>query len=178
MAWVVIATAVVSTAVSIHGQRQSAKAQGEAIDYQNEMQRQQAKWNSDQLNKQANADENTAQENMRRERDNNKRELARRRAVSARGGLAESGAVTDNLIEASSRHQSEIDDIWEKASTQSHQKRASAHMGLWESAVNSAGLDFQKSAMQSAAKTQMWTTGIQGAGKAGSAAAKHDWSGK
>ena len=90
--------------MSIQGQKQAAEAQARASMMS-------AQWNADQANKQAAYDEGVAQQNIRRERDNNKRELARRRAASARGGLAESGAVTDNLIEASSRHQKEIDDM-------------------------------------------------------------------
>ena len=130
------------------GQRQAAKAAEES-----------AEWNADQLRKQANYDEGIAQKNMRRERENNKRELARRRAAGARGGLAESGAVTDNLIEASSRHQQEIDDMWDKAATASSTLRAKAQMGLWEAAVGAE-----------AAKTNMWATGIGAVASVGKSA--------
>ena len=95
-----------------------------------------------------------AQKNMRRERENNKRELARRRASSARGGLMETGAVSDNLIEASEKHQTEIDDIWEKASTQAQTRRAQANMSIWEGQVG-----------KQAAKTAMWGTAVGTAGK-------------
>ena len=143
MAWVAIAVVSVGStlagaAVSIQGQRNAAKAADQA-----------AEWNADQANKQAKYDESVAQKNMRRERENNKRELARRRAQSARGGLVESGAVSDNLIEASSRHQTEVDDIWEKAATASSTLRAKGQMGIWEAAVGSQ-----------AAKTNMWATGV------------------
>lgn len=150
MAWFAIATAVVSTAVGIHGQRQAAKAQEQA-----------AEWNADQMRKQAAYEESLAQKNMRRERENNRRELARRRASSARGGLAETGAVADNLIEASERHQQEIDDIWERASTVAQTHRAKANMSIWEGQV-----------AQQAAKTAMWGTAIQGAGQVYGAGAK------
>ena len=150
MAWVAIATAVVSTAVGIHGQRQAAKAAEQA-----------AEWNADQQRKQAAYEESVAQKNMRRERENNKRELARRRASAARGGLMETGAVSDELIEASERHQVEIDDIWEKASTQAQTRRAQANMSIWEGQTTAA-----------AAKTAMWGTGIGAVGSVASQAMK------
>jgi len=148
MSWIAIAVTVsaVSTvagaAVGIHGQRQAAKAAEDS-----------AEWNADQQRKQARYEESVAQKNMRRERENNKRELARRRASSARGGLMETGAVSDNLIEASEKHQVEIDDIWERASTQAQTRRAQANMSIWEGQV--AG---------QAAKTAMWGTAIGAAG--------------
>jgi len=148
MSWITLAvvTSVVSTvggaAMSIHGQRNAAKAAEDS-----------AEWNADQQRKQARYEEGVAQKNMRRERENNKRELARRRASSARGGLMETGAVSDNLLEASERHQVEIDDIWEKAATQANTRRAQANMSIWEGQV--AG---------QAAKTAMWGTAIGAAG--------------
>ena len=136
-----ISTAV-GAGVSMVGQRNAAKAAEES-----------AEWNADQQRKQARYDESVAQKNMRRERENNKRELARRRASSARGGLMETGAVSDNLIEASERHQTEIDDIWEKAATQANTRRAQANMSIWEGQVG-----------KQAAKTAMWGTAIGAAG--------------
>ena len=144
-----ISTAV-GGGVSIIGQRNAAKAAEQS-----------AEWNADQQRKQARYEESVAQKNMRRERENNKRELARRRASSARGGLMETGAVSDNLIEASERHQVEIDDIWERASTQAQTRRAQANMSIWEGQTTAA-----------VAKTAMWGTGIGAVGKAGVAAAK------
>jgi len=129
--------------MSIHGQRQAAKAAEQS-----------AEWNADQQRKQARYEETVAQKNMRRERENNKRELARRRASSARGGLMETGAVSDNLIEASERHQTEIDDIWEKAATQANTRRAQANMSIWEGQVG-----------KEAAKTAMWGTAIGAVGQ-------------
>jgi len=146
MAFFNIAAAVATvagTVMSIQGQRNAAKAAEQS-----------AEWNADQQRKQASYEESVAQKNMRRERENNKRELARRRASSARGGLMETGAVSDNLIEASERHQVEIDDIWEKAATQANTRRAQANMSIWEGQV--AG---------QAAKTAMWGTALGGAGK-------------
>ena len=105
MAFFNIAAAVATVAgtyMSVQGQRSAAKAAEQS-----------AEWNADQQRKQAAYEEGIAQRNMRKERENNKRELARRRANSARGGLMETGAVSDNLIEASERHQVEIDEIWE-----------------------------------------------------------------
>jgi hypothetical protein len=148
---IVSATATIGGAVmSIQGQKNAAKAAEQAAD-----------WNADQANKQADYNDSVAQKNMRRERENNKRELARRRASAARGGLAESGAVTDNLIEASSRHQQEIDDIWERAAAQSSTMRAKGEMGIWEAAVGSE-----------AAKTNMWATGIGAVGSVAQTAMK------
>ena len=132
------------------GQRQAAKAAEQA-----------AEWNADQQRKQAAYEESVAQKNMRRERENNKRELARRRASAARGGLMETGAVSDELIEASERHQVEIDDIWEKASTQANTRRAQANMSIWEGQVTGQ-----------AAKTAMWGTAVKGAGQVYGAGAK------
>jgi hypothetical protein len=148
MSWIAIAvtTSVVSTvagaAMSIHGQRNAAKAAEQS-----------AEWNADQQRKQAAYEESVAQKNMRRERENNKRELARRRASSARSGLMETGAVSDNLLEASERHQVEIDDIWERAATQANTRRAQANMSIWEGQTTAA-----------AAKTAMWGTAIGAAG--------------
>ena len=150
IAVVSVSATVAGAALSIKGQKNAAKAAEQA-----------AEWNADQANKQANYDESVAQKNMRRERENNKRELARRRATSARGGLVESGAVSDNLIEASSRHQTEIDDIWEKAATASSTLRAKGQMGIWEAAVGSE-----------AAKTNMWATGVGAVGSIANTAMK------
>lgn len=153
MAFFNIAAAVATvagTVMSIQGQRNAAKAAEQS-----------AEWNADQQRKQASYEESVAQKNMRRERENNKRELARRRANSARGGLMETGAVSDNLIEASEKHQTEIDDIWERASTQSQTRRAQANMSIWEGQV--AG---------QAAKTAMWGTAMGGAASAASYGAK------
>ena len=145
MAFFNIAAAVATvagTVMSIQGQRNAAKAAEQS-----------AEWNADQQRKQAKYEESVAQKNMRRERENNKRELARRRASSARGGLMETGAVSDNLIEASERHQVEIDDIWEKASTQANTRRAQANMSIWEGQTKA-----------SAAETAMWGTAVGAAG--------------
>lgn len=142
MSWgiIAVATTVISTGATMYGQRQAAKAQEDA-----------AEWNADQMRKQARYEESVAQKNMRRERENNRRELARRRASSARGGLAETGVVADNLIEASERHQQEIDDIWERASTVAQTQRSKANMSIWEGKV-----------AKQAAKTAMWGTAIGG----------------
>jgi flagellar biosynthesis component FlhA len=172
MAFFAIAAAVVGTGMSMYGQKQASQAEARMMrqqnEYQNETEKMQAEWNRDQLQKQANYEETVAQKNMRRERENNKRELARRRASAARGGLMETGAVSDNLIEASERHQTEIDDIWEKVSTASQQRREQANMAMWEAATSKAGRDWQTSASISALKqsttTAMWGTAIKGAG--------------
>ena len=150
--WVAIGSAAVGTGVSIMGQRQSAKAAEQS-----------AEWNADQARKQAAYEESVAQKNMRRERENNKRELARRRASAARGGLMETGAVSDNLIEASERHQTEIDDIWERASTQANTRRAQANMSIWEGAQ-----------AKSAAESAIWGTALGGLGSAASSLSKMD----
>ena len=145
MSWgvIAIATTAISAGATMYGQRQAAKAQEQA-----------AEWNADQMRKQAAYEESVAQKNMRRERENNRRELARRRAASARGGLAETGAVADNLIEASERHQQEIDDIWERASTVAQTQRGKAQMSIWEGQV-----------AKQASRTAMWGTAIGGATK-------------
>ena len=132
--------------MSVQGQRAAAKAAEQS-----------AEWNADQARKQASYEESVAQKNMRRERENNRRELARMRALGARSGLAETGVVSDNLIEASERHHTEIDDIWEKASTQAKQLRCQAQMSLWEG----------KQAKQ-ASKYQIYGTVAQGVGSVAS----------
>ena len=119
--WVAIGSAAVGTGVSIMGQRQAAKAAEQS-----------AEWNADQARKQAKFDEATAQENMRRKRENNKRELARQRAMGARSGLAETGAVEGMLVDKAERLQTDVDDIWKQASTRSTQLRGEANMSLWE----------------------------------------------
>jgi hypothetical protein len=72
----------------------------------------------------------------------------------------ETGAVSDNLLEASERHQVVIDDIWEKAATQAQTRRAQANMSIWEGQVG-----------KEAAKTAMWATGIGAVGQAASTVA-------
>ena len=73
----------------------------------------------------------------------------------------ETGAVADNLIEASERHQVEIDEIWEKASTQAQTRRAQANMSIWEG-KQSAG----------AAKTAMLGTAVGTLGSLAGTASK------
>lgn len=123
MAWanIAIASTVISAVGGIYGQYQSGKAQEKA-----------AEWNADQARKQAKYDEQIAQENMRRKRDDNKRELARRRANNARGGLAETGGVYDSLVETSDRLQTEVDDIWNRAAKNTEYLEGQANMSLWQ----------------------------------------------
>ena len=136
--------------MSVQGQKASAKAAEQS-----------AEWNADQARKQASYEESVAQKNMRRERENNRRELARMRALGARSGLAEAGAVSDNLIEASERHQTEIDDIWDRASTQAKQLRGQAQMSLWEGEQ-----------AQTASKYAIYGTVAQGVGSVASTMSK------
>ena len=155
MSWVTIAVVSIGStlagaAVSIQGQRNAAKSQEYANDY-----------NADQARKQAKYDESIAQENMRRTRDNNKRELARRRATNARGGLAETGAVTASLVETDKILQQSVDDIWDRAAMNSSVLDAKANMFEWQGDTASA-----------AAKSNMWATGISGFGSALNQSAK------
>jgi hypothetical protein len=153
MAFFNIAAAVATVAgtyMSVQGQKASAKAAEQS-----------SEWNADQARKQASYEESVAQKNMRRERENNKRELARMRALGARSGLAEAGAVSDNLIEASERHQTEIDDIWDRASTQAKQLRGQAQMSLWEGEQ-----------AQTASKYAIYGTVAQGVGSVASTLSK------
>jgi len=151
MSWVTIAVVSIGStlagaAVSIQGQRNAAKSQEYANDY-----------NADQARKQAKYDESIAQENMRRTRDNNKRELARRRATNARGGLAETGAVTASLVETDKILQQSVDDIWDRAAMNSSVLDAKANMFEWQGDTASQ-----------AAKTNMWATGIGAVGQSAS----------
>lgn len=136
--------------MSIQGQKAGAKAQEDA-----------AEWNAEQARKQAKYDESIAQENMRRKRDDNRRELARRRATSARSGLAETGAVTDSLIETSDRLQTEVDDLWNRAAKNTEMLENRANMGLWESKVAKQG-----------SKYDIYGTALSGIGSAASSLAK------
>jgi len=117
-----------------------------------------AEWNADQARKQAKFEEETAQENMRRKRENNKRAIARERAKGARGGLKETGAVADILTDKAERLQQDVDDIWNSASTRSEQLRGQAQMSLWE------GEQAQK-----ASKYAIYGTLAKGAGQMASA---------
>ena len=107
--------------MSIQGQKAAAKGAQMS-----------AEWNADQARKQSKFEEETAQENMRRKRENNRRAIARERAKSARGGLQETGAVADILTDKAERLQQDVDDIWNSASTRSEQLRGQAQMSLWE----------------------------------------------
>ena len=127
MSWGIVAAsvAIASSAggayMSIQGQRAAAKGAQMSAD-----------WNADQARKQAKFEEETAQENMRRKRENNRRAIARERAKSARGGLQETGAVAGMLTDKAERLQQDVDDIWNSASTRSEQLRGQAQMSLWE----------------------------------------------
>ena len=107
--------------MSIQGQKAAAKGAQMS-----------AEWNADQARKQAKFEEATAQENMRRKRENNRRAIARERAKGARGGLKETGAVADMLTDKAERLQQDVDDIWSSASVRSEQLRGKAQMSLWE----------------------------------------------
>ncbi len=120
-----IAGTIAGTVMNIQGQKASAKAQENA-----------AEFNADQAKKQTAYDESLAQENMRRKRSDNQRELARRRASAARGGLQETGAVTSSLVETSDRLQTEVDDIWKRAAKNSEYLEGKANMGMWEAKTN------------------------------------------
>lgn len=145
MSWgvIAIATTAISTAATMYGQYQAGKAQEQA-----------AKWNADQARKQAAYDEKVAQENMRRKRDNNRRELARRRAQAAGAGLKETGVVVDSLIETDKRLQKDVDDIWDRAAMNSSTLYGKANMSIWEGKV-----------ARQAAKTDMFSTAVSGAGR-------------
>ena len=118
---VAIASSVGGTYMSVQGQKAAAKGA--------EMS---AEWNADQARKQAKFEEDTAQTNMRRKRENNKRAIARQRAMSGRAGLTDAGAVGDMLVDKAERLQTDVDDIWNTASIRSQQLEGQAVMSLWE----------------------------------------------
>ena len=118
---VAVASAVAGTYMSVQGQKAAAKGAQMS-----------AEWNADQARKQAKFEEETAQENMRRKRENNRRAIARDRAKGARGGLKETGAVASMLTDKAERLQKDVDDIWSSASVRSEQLRGKAQMSLWE----------------------------------------------
>jgi len=146
-AGVAIASSVGGTYMSIQGQKAAAKGAQMS-----------AEWNADQARKHAKFEEETAQENMRRKRENNRRAIARDRAKSARGGLQETGAVAGMLTDKAERLQKDVDDIWNSASTRSEQLRGQAQMSLWE------GEQAQK-----ASKYAIYGTLAKGAGQMASA---------
>ena len=138
-AGVAIAGAVGGTYMSIQGAKASATAQKNQIYAQREASRQQAeaaqmaaKWNADQARGSAIREEEAAQENMRRKKDNNRRAIARDRAKNARGGLKETGAVSDVLVDKSERLADEVDDIWDQAIDKTNVLRGQAAMSIWE----------------------------------------------
>jgi len=163
---------VAGTVMSIQGQRAASDAAQQQAKFQADLSKQTAEWNADQARKQASYEESVAQKNMRRERENNRRELARMRALGARSGLAETGVVSDNLIEASERHQTEIDDIWEKASTQAKQLRGQAQMSLWESDMQRKQIAYGAKAQKQASKYAIYGTLAKGLGSATASGAK------
>jgi len=142
-----LASSAAGTYMSVQGQKAAAKGAQMS-----------AEWNADQARKQAKFEEETAQENMRRKRENNKRAIARERAKGARGGLKETGAVADILTDKAERLQQDVDDIWNSASTRSEQLRGQAQMSLWE------GEQAQK-----ASKYAIYGTLAKGAGQMASA---------
>jgi hypothetical protein len=175
MAFFAIAGAVstvVGTVMSVQGQRAAAQAQQQQAQYQIDLANQTAKWNADQTRQQAKHEEDTAMENMRRKRENNQRAIARQRAVGARSGLKETGAVADVLVDTSERLQSDIDDIWKSASERATQLRGDAQMSLWENDSRTSQLRYGASAAKQASKYSIYGTIAGGLGKTATAGFK------
>lgn len=143
MATIAAVVAVTGTVMGVRGQRESAKAQEYANDF-----------NAEEKRKQARYQEQIAEENMRRKRSNNKRELARRRAQAARGGLVESGAVSDSLLETEERLQTEVDDIWSRAAMGAAHLEGQANMDNWAGGIAASN-----------GTSNAWATGLSGASK-------------
>ena len=114
--------------MSVQGQKTAASA----AQAQSDADQMKAEWDAKEARKQAKFEEETAQENMRRKRENNKRAIARERALGARGGLKETGAVADVLVDKADRLQKDVDDLWASASTRSEQLRGQSQMSLWQ----------------------------------------------
>jgi hypothetical protein len=125
---VAVASAVAGTYMSVQGQKSAAYA----AQAQSDADQMKAEWDAKESRKQAKFEEETAQENMRRKRENNKRAIARARAMGARGGLKETGAVADVLVDKADRLQKDVDDLWASASTRSEQLRGQSQMSLWQ----------------------------------------------
>lgn len=147
--------------MSIQGQRAAAAA----AEAKGEAEKMAADYNAKQSRKQAEYEESVAQENMRRERENNKRALARQRAVNAKSGLKESGSVAAALVDASDRYDTEIDDIWDAAATRAQTLRKDAAMGVW------SGLQAQAAGKmaKSNAKYSIYGTALKGLSSTASA---------
>ena len=92
---------------------------------------------------------------MRRKRSDNKREIARRRASAARGGLQETGAVSASLLETEDRLQTEVDDIWNRAAAGASHLEGQANIDNWSGDQAKIAGDYGA-----------WSSGLSGASNA------------
>ena len=159
------ASAIGGTYMSVQGQKAAQAAQQQQARYQIDLANQTAQWNAEQTRQQAKHEEETAMENMRRKRENNRRAIARQRATGARSGLKETGAVAGVLTDTAERLQSDVDDIWNSASLRAEQLRGQAKMSLWETDSRAAQIRYGAAASKQASKYSIYGTLASGAAK-------------
>lgn len=122
MSWIVVGVTVVSTAATIYGQQQQAKAETKAAVYNNIVADQEAK-NQELQNA----------EQLKRERIKNRRQLAEIRNQMAGNGLINTeGTPLAILGESSANLNLGIQDAARASAMQAASLRAQGQMGLWE----------------------------------------------
>ena len=124
-----VATMVVGSAVSFIGSRQSADAQEKAGEAQQKASAQAAR-----------NEELQAAENVRRERVNKQRELARYRAqLAGTSGLSMQGSVLDAFAETAGRFELEAQDNARAGSMNAENLRSRGDVALWEARAGALG---------------------------------------
>jgi hypothetical protein len=124
----VVAT-VASTAVSIHGQRQQAKAAEAA-----------AEFNAKVAENEALRVEMESREQIRRDRITHKRLLGRQRALAAKSGVTETGSPLDLMAETAGELELGILDSQRAHQAKATQLRGEATIGRFEGKSRAVGL--------------------------------------
>lgn len=125
--YIYLAIAAAAAAYSYDASQKSAKAQEQAGAYQQQAADQQAK-----------NQELTAMENIRRERTNKKRRLARMHTgIVAGSGLVMEGSLEDAFTETAGLMELEIQDSARAAKMEAANTRSAGDLALWESRVQS-----------------------------------------
>ena len=147
MSWIVVGVTVVSTAASIYGQQQQAKAQTKAAQYNNALAHQEAR-NVEIQNV----------ENLKRERIRQRKQLAEIRAQLAQSGtLTTEGTPLAILGESSANLNLGIQDAARAANMQAASLRAQGQMGLWEADQGQQAANINSVAAGLSAATSTYT---------------------
>jgi len=147
MSWIVVGVTVVSTAATIYGQQQQAKAQTKAAQYNNIVANQEAK----------NVELQNA-EQLKRERIRNRRQLAEIRNQMAGNGLINTeGTPLAILGESSANLNLGIQDAARAANMQAASLRAQGQMGLWEADQGQQAANINSVATGLSAATSAYT---------------------